>query len=167
MSFDIVGRHEKVAFFGVKGAEGQVTYHRMRGFTELSTSKNPKEYSRQYVDESFERTDVVAYATSIGYKFDELEGDAIHADLVSIEENELIGSAAIRDIVIVDMTAAGETEGTYVAKSRGFTVVPDSSGDSTDAMTHSGTFRANGDTVLGTATTEDGWMTMTFAAEAE
>ncbi len=167
MSFDIVGRHEKVAFFGVKGAGEEVTYHRMRGFTEISTSKNPKEYSRQYVDESFERTDVVGYATSISYKFDEMEGDAIHADLVSIEENELLGSAAIRDIVIVDMTAEGTAEGTYVAKSRSFTVVPDSSGDSTDAMTHSGTFRANGDTVLGTATTNDGWQTMTFAADAE
>lgn len=167
MGFDIVGRHEKVAFFGVKDAEGAVSYHRLKGFTELSTSKNPKEYSRQYVDESFERTDIIGYATSIGYKFDEMADNTVHADLVSIEENEVVGGAAIREIVMVYLNREGTTGGTFEARKRSFTVVPDSSGSETDAMIHSGTFKANGESVIGYATTEDGWETMTFTEITE
>lgn len=164
---DIVGRHEKVAFFGVKGEGETVTYHRMQGFTELSTSKNPKEYSRQYVDEEFERTDVVGYSTSISYNFDEVAGNPIHDEFVLIEEEEVVGANAIRDILIVDLSKAGDTEGTFSATMRSFSVIPDASGDSTDAYTHSGTLRANGEKVFGTATTTDGWKTAVFTANEE
>ncbi|MBQ4086997.1 MAG: hypothetical protein IJC78_01975 [Clostridia bacterium] len=167
-TFDVVQRHEKVAFFGVAGEGDTVTYHRMRGFTEMSNSKNPVEYSRRYVDEAFERTDVTGYSPSLSYKFDEIQGDSVHADLIAIEDNEMIGSSAIRDIVIVDMTKeVADKAGTYTARKRSFTVIPDSSGDSTDAMTHSGTFRANGESVVGTCETSDGWQTMTFTAASE
>lgn len=164
-TFEIVGRHEKLAFYGIADTEGKVTYHRMRGFTEISTSKNPNEYSRRYVDETNERTDVIGYATSMGYNFDEIEGNEVHTDLVKIEEDELVGSAAVREILIVYLNREAAAEGTFEAKKRSFAVVPDSSGDSTDAMTHSGTFKANGETVVGTATTNDGWQTATFTAE--
>lgn len=165
--FEIIGRSEKVAFYGVKGHDETVTYHRMKGFTEISTSKNAVEYSRRYVDEAFERTDVVGYSSSISYKFDELKGDPVHEDLVSIEENELTGKGAICDIVIVYLNREGDTEGQFEARKRSFTVVPDSSGDSTEAMTHSGSFKVNGDTVLGHATTTDGWQTAIFAEDTE
>lgn len=161
----VVSRSDKVAFYGIADTDGKVTYHRMRGFTEISTSKNPKEYSRQYVDETTERTDVIGYATSIGYNFDEIEGNEVHSDLVKIEEDELVGSAAVREILIVYLNREAAAEGTFEARKRSFAVVPDSSGDSTDAMTHSGTFKANGETVVGTATTTDGWQTATFTTE--
>ena len=164
-TFDVVGRYEKVAFFGVTDAEGQITYNRMRGFTEISTSKNPKEYSRQYIDEKSERTDVIGYATSMSYSFDEIEGDAVHSDLVKIEENELVGSGAVREILIVYLNREAGAEGTFEARKRSFSVVPDASGDSTDAMTHSGTFKANGEAVSGTATSTDGWQTAVFTSE--
>ena len=47
---DLVLRTGKVAFYHVPG---QSVYTRMEGFTSLSTSKNPTEYERQYVDEDF------------------------------------------------------------------------------------------------------------------
>ncbi len=164
---DIVGRHEKVAFFGVKGDGEAVTYHRMQGFTELSTSKNPKEYSRQYVDEEYERTDVVGYSTSISYNFDEVAGNPIHDEFVLIEDEELVGAEAIREILIVDLSKAGTQEGTFSAMMRSFSVIPDASGDSTDAYTHSGTLRANGEKIFGTATSMDGWKTATFTPDNE
>lgn len=60
MSNKIVERHKILAFYGVPGTNDAVTYHRMKKFTQFSHSKNPIEYSRQYVDEPFQQTDVVA-----------------------------------------------------------------------------------------------------------
>lgn len=59
----MVGRHQRLAFLDVEG-EG-TTYTRMTGFTSLSEGKEATEYSRQYVDEATERTDVVGYATAM------------------------------------------------------------------------------------------------------
>jgi hypothetical protein len=101
----------------------------------------------------------------MSYSFDEIEGDAVHSDLIKIEENELVGSGAVREIVIVYLNREAGTEGTFEARKRSFSVVPDSSGDSTDAMTHSGTFKANGESVCGTATSTDGWQTASFTSE--
>lgn len=166
MSFDVARRSDVVAFYGVKGEGDAVTYKRMQGFTEISISKNPKEYSRQYVDEDAERTDITGYAPEMSYNFDEVTGNEVHSDLIKIEDDELIGSGAVRDIVMVYLNREAKTPGSFEARKRSFTVVPDSSGDSTDAMTHSGTFRANGGIIKGTATTSDKWITLTFTEDS-
>lgn len=152
-------RYDKVAFMSVAGAEGD-TFVRMTGFTELSTSKNAKEYNRQYVDEKSERSDVVGYSPSMSYKFDREEDNAVQDILIDITDNEKIGSAAHVVIVVVDMN--GETDGDFEAMSREFSVIPNSEGDSNDAYTYSGTFKACGDRKKGTATTTDGWKTCKF-----
>ena len=55
-SGDLVQRAEKLAFYGVPAQSASaITYLRMEGFTNLSTSKNPSEYSRRYVDETSDR----------------------------------------------------------------------------------------------------------------
>ena len=64
----IVARHKKVAFFGVVSGNTE-TFTRMPKFTQLTTNKTPMEYSRQYVDEPFQETDVVGYSPSISYAF--------------------------------------------------------------------------------------------------
>ena len=157
---EIVKRSDKVAFYGVLDGES-VVYHRMKGFTEMSVSKNPKEYQRQYIDESFERTDVVGYGTAISYGFDQHAGDCVHDDLVSICQGELLGKNAVRAIVIVDFTTPSQ-DGTYVARKRDFAVIPQGEGDSMDCYTYSGTFKTAGDIVVGTAKTTDNWETCTF-----
>lgn len=61
----IVQRHKKVAFYGVPTTSNGTTtivYTRMPKFTQLTTNKNPIEYSRQYVDEPFQESDVVGYS---------------------------------------------------------------------------------------------------------
>ena len=100
---EVVKRSDKVAFYGVTNGE-TVVYHRMKGFTDISISRNPKEYSRQYVDEEFERTDVVGYATSMSYGFDQHIGDAVHEDIAAVHDSELLGTDAVRSIIIVDFT---------------------------------------------------------------
>ena len=157
----VVKRSQKVAFYGVPGADS-VTYHRMTGFTEITKSSNPKEYNRQYVDEDFERSDVIGYSPEFSYAFDLFEGSEVHADIASISDEEKTGTDAIREIIVVDLTKAGDAEKTFAAVKRGFAVIPNNEGNSTDAYTYSGSLKANGTRVTGTASSEDGWKTITF-----
>ncbi len=163
----LVKRSDKVAFLGVPDSAGDgVTYTRMTGFTEFSRSSNPKEYSRQYVDEDFEQTDVVGFSPSFSYAFDRYTESAVHKDLVSITDNELIGSGAVRSIVIVDLSDES-TSASCPAILREFSVIPDAEGSEMEAYTYSGTFKVKGEKVFGTATTEDGWETCEFTSEQQ
>lgn len=156
----IVKRSSKVAFYGVPDGEG-VVYRRMSGFTELATSKNPIEYSRQYVDEEMEVTDVVGYSPSIAYSFDLFSDSAVHADIAKISNNEYVGSDAVREIVVVDIFSEDKA-----AVKREFSVIPDSEGDSMDAYTYSGSFKVKSDKIFGTANSDDDWQTCTFSETA-
>lgn len=156
----LVARHKKLAFYGVPGGtDGAVTYHRMTKFTSFNQSKNPKEYNRQYVDEPFDETDVVGFAPSISYGFDRHTNIAVHDDIISITDGELIGDDAVRSIILVD-TITGE------AYQRNYSVIPNSEGDNLNAYTYSGTLKCKGESVKGTAASEDDWQTVTFTAES-
>lgn len=160
----LVKRADKVAYMNVGGQ-----YLRMEGFTSLSTNKNPKEYTRQYVDEIFETTDVVGLSTSIDFGFDQFIGDKVHEALVKIIDNEIIGTDAVVEICVVDYTKPVdglEENGGFEARSRKYAVIPNTEGGSLDAYTYEGTFRVNGNTVKGTATVKDSSAkTIQFKAE--
>ncbi len=155
MGDKIMKRSDKVAFYEVDGV-----FTRMRGFTEVSTSKNPIEYSRKYVDEESNRNDVVGYDTSISYQFDVFQEDAVHQDIVAITDHEKTGDEAVRRILVVDM-------GTKEAVCRSYAVIADSEGGEENAYTYSGTFKANGAPTFGTATVEADGLTATFAAQQD
>lgn len=152
-------RSDKVAFFGLEGSN--TDFSRMRGFTEFSVSKNPVEYSRRYIDEQTERNDVVAYAPSISYSFDKFSDDNVHRELIEIADMEKVGAEAVRYIVIVDLSGTGNEKSAVL---REWAVIPDGEGNDNDAYTYSGTLKANGEIVLGTATSDDDWLSCTFTA---
>lgn len=145
----LVQRADKVAFMKVKDQ-----FNRMKGFTSMNTSKNPKEYTRQYVDEIFETTDVVGISASIEYAFDQFKGDPVHDMLVEMTDNELIGTAATVEIMVVDFSKEQVGEG-FPASKRTYSNIPNTEGDSLDAYTYGGTFRVNGKPVKGTASSTD------------
>lgn len=151
---ELIKRADKKAFWGVPGESG-TNLTRMRGFTELSGSKNPIEYSRQYVDERFESTDVVGYSPSWSFAFDEFTNDTVLADIVDILDGEKIGTEAQRDIVFVDFSKPA-SEGGYKAVKRTFSVIGDSEGDGSEAYTYSGNLRAVGGRIDGVATIAEG-----------
>ena len=160
----LVGRHKRVAFMDVAG-DGK-TFTRMTGFTSMSDSKNSTEYSRQYVDEASERSDVVGYAPSMDYEFDRYTNNAVHAKLAEITDDEILGSDAQVTVVVVDLfDATAEDANTCTARKRDWSVIPDSEGDGTDALIYKGSLKAAGEIVKGTATTTDKWKTCTFTAE--
>ena len=145
--------------------DNATTYNRMHGFTDMGKSANPSEYSRRYVDERTERSDVTGYAPEIGYGFDQTKGDKVQQVIVDITDDELTGKKVT--IVTVDFSQEGATANTYVARKREYSVIPDSDGDSTDAYTYSGSFKAAGDIVKGTASSKDNWETCSFTADAD
>ena len=160
----MIKRSEKVAFLNV-GTKEAPEYRRMTGFTELSTSKNPKEYSRKYVDEQSERTSITGYAPSMSYKFDYEPDNLVHKKVCEISDGELTGNSAVVTIVIVDLSSPSAEGGSaFNAKSRDFTVVPSGEGDDSEVYTYNGDFKADGDTITGTATTKDEWQTAEFVA---
>ena len=144
----LVMRADRKLFMGV-GTDSQ-TIHRLRGFSSLSESKNPVEYTRKYVDEMFETTDVTGVSPSYDFTFDMMTPNAVLDDLSGIIDGELIGTEAVRTFYCVDFhKEAGD--GFYCVK-RDFTVIGSSVGDGTDALTYSGTLRVKTAAVEGIAT---------------
>lgn len=145
----MIKRSDKKTFYGIPGDAG-ATFTRMHHFSELSTSRNPGEYSRQYVDESTERTDVVRYSPSMSFNFDEYIGDKVLEDIVEIINKEKLGADAQREIILVDFSKPSGDG--FEAVKRTFAVIADSEGGSNDAYTYGGTFKAVGASVYGVAT---------------
>lgn len=156
----LVIRSKKVAFMET----ATDTFKRMTGFTSMATSKNPQEYTRKYVDEDHETTDVVGMSTSMDYEFDQYEGNEVHKKLAEIADEEMLGDDAVVNIVVVDFTEK-EGEGSFKAVKRAFAVVPEGDGDGTEAYTYSGTFKVKGERIKGTATSSDNWETCTFVED--
>lgn len=162
----IVGRHQRVAFMNVSTGEEVANYQRMTGFTQMTNSKNPKEYSRQYVDRESEDTDVVGYSPAISYSFDRHTNTPVHERIAKVHDGELTGSDALVDVVIVDFFATSGAEGTYVARKRTYAIIPDADGDGTDALIYTGSLKSKSDIEEGTATVSEDGKTATYAAPA-
>lgn len=158
----MIKRSEKLAFFQVE-SEGTSKFVRMTGFTEFSISKNPREYSRKYLDEDMERSEVMGYSTSISYKFDTDPDSEVHQALYEIADKEMIGPEAEVTIVIADLSTL--KDGACTASLRKYSVIPSTEGDDSDAYTVSGTLRAAGKNVFGTCESADNWQTVTFTEE--
>ena len=118
----LVKRSRKVAFMDVS-TTSIANFLRMTKFTEISKSKNPTEYSRSYVDEDGEVTDVTGYSEEISYNFDLHVGNLVHEKLVDITDNEKTGADALVRILQVDFTKPRGTG--YEARLRTYSVVPD------------------------------------------
>lgn len=159
----MIKRSERLAFMEVSGSSGNV-FKRMTGFTELSVAKNPKEYSRKYIDEDMERSAVVGYAPAISYKLDLEPGNSVHDFFAEVADKELTGEDTECVIVIADISSA-DGSGSCSAVKRTFSVIPSAEGDDKDTYTLSGSLRAAGEKVFGSAVSSDGWQTLEFTAE--
>lgn len=160
----IVLRHERLAFMNIAESGDLANFVRMTGFTQLSEQKNPEEYSRQYVDEPTERTDVVGYSPAKSYSFDRHTNTPVHNKIADITDNEKLGTDTHVEILSVDTWGEDYKKPAYV---RVYSVIPDTSDDGTDALIYSGTFKVAGEIVKGTAITSDNWKTAKFFKDGE
>lgn len=163
---NIVQRSKRVAFMNTSEAEDSSKFERMTNFTTMTSSKNPKEYSRQYVDEDAERSDVVGYAPSIEFSYDRHTNTPVHEKLSEIHDRELLGNEAHVEIISVDLFAEASAD-KYPAIKRTYAVIPDTDGDGTDALIYSGTFKSVSELEEGFATSADGWKTATYEKKSE
>lgn len=123
------------------------------GFTSFPESKNPKEYSRKYINYQTEKTDVIGYAPSIAYSCDVITGDPVVQEIVKITDAEAVGSDTHRDVVSVNMwepVDEGDSPKVFKASKRTYAIVPAGKGEGTDAMIYTGTMKAVSDMVIGT-----------------
>ena len=146
----VYNRADIVNFMGLD--INATTFQRMKGFTDNGKSMNSTTYDRRYVDEKTERSDTIAYATAIAYSFDRMYGNVVHNIITKIHDDELTGEI----VPIVTVNFNEPVEGGYKAKFRLWSVAPESDGDSTDAYTYSGSFKANGSMIEGVATIIEG-----------
>ena len=160
----LVKRSGKVAFMDISTTQIP-NFLRMRKFTEISKSKNPTEYSRTYVDEDGEVTDVTGYSEEISYAFDLYSGNLVHEKIVKITDDELTGDEALVNILIVDFSKPSGDG--YEARLRTYTTVPDTEGDATEAYTYSGTFRKNSIMTKGIAKLNADKTVATFTPQEE
>lgn len=161
---ELVKRNGKVAFMDIS-TTSIANFQRMRKFTEISKAKNATEYSRTYVDEDGEVTDVTGYSEEISYAFDLYKGNLVHQKLVDITDNEKTGNDALVKILTVDFSKPSGNG--YEARLRTYSVVPDTEGDNTDAYTYSGAFRKNSGFTIGIAVVSEDGLKATFTATAE
>lgn len=153
----LIQRHKRLSFLNT-GTSASPVWTRMQGFSELSESKSTIEYSRHYVDEKTERTDVSGYSTEISFSFDRYSPFSVHEKLADIIDSEALGTDARVEILTVDTFIESGNN----ARKRTYSVIPDTVGDGTDALVYSGTFKAAGDFTECEATSADGWMTATI-----
>lgn len=131
------------------------------GFTQLSESKNPQEYSRKYVSDKTTRTDLTGFAPQYDYTMDFIDGDPVVAEIADITDNEIIGTDARRNIVAVNLWS--DPSGVAcAAKMRPYAIIPNQKADGTDALVYSGSMKAAGDFIDGTFNT----LTNTFTPAA-
>lgn len=159
----LVRRSQRVAYYGIPVTTGEITeFNRMEHFTSLTESKNPVTYERQYVDKDSSDSDVTGYGTALGYGFDHHKNDPVLKDLAAVQDDELKGE--VRPIVVVDFFDKGEAtaDDEYVARKRDYSILPDSSGDGTDALQYSGSFAVKTDIVKGYAKVSADGKTCTF-----
>lgn len=118
------------------------------GFTDFTENKNPKEYSRQYIHEASERTDLVGFAPSVTYAFDVFDADEVQAALMEMMLSEAVGDAAAVTVVTAFLhRTCGE--GRVEAVRRMYTVCPAKMGSGTEALICSGTLKSRGDAYRG------------------
>lgn len=102
MSNGLILRCQWEAYLGCL-ASGSQTFELIgEGFTSFPEAKNPKEYTRKYINYKTEKTDVIGYAPSIEYSADCISDDPVVKEIVEIHENELTGSDTHRDVVSVN-----------------------------------------------------------------
>lgn len=158
---EIYQRSDKVSFMNV-GTTISPSFRRMQGFTTMTKTSNLKTYTRQYIDEDFEREDAVGFSTSTAYQFDRIKGNPVHEKLAEIADDELVGQTV--EILTIDFNKP--VEDGYEARLRINTVLPDTEADGTDAYTYSGTFKKASSYVTGTATISADEKTATFTENA-
>lgn len=155
-------RSDVVNFMGLTADATE--YSRMKGFTSVPDNTNVETDETKYVDEKNKRKRTIGYATEKSYEANRIIGDKIHDLLAEVQELEKTDVNV--PIVTVDFNKEETTTGTYKARRRLYSVIPDSAGDDENKYTISGTFGANGEIEEGVATSTDNWKTCTFTANS-
>ena len=161
----LVMRYQYESYMGclTEGTSGTTETFNLigEGFTSFPENKNPQEYSRKYISDKTERTDVIGYAPSIEYSADCVIDDPVVQEIMKIHDGELVGNDTHRNVISVNRWEEDSSSHTCPATKRAYAIIPNTKGDGTDALIYSGTMKAVSDLVTGTFNVN----TKTFTAD--
>lgn len=142
-------RYNQKSYMKCLFSDPQPKFHLIgEGFTNFAESKNPKEYTRHYIHEESERTDVINYSPSRAYSCDIVSGDPVVDEIVHITDKELKGKDTHREVVTYN--EFGGTPTARPATMRKYAIIPDGGADGTEALIYTGNFKAVSDKIEGT-----------------
>ncbi|MBO5649451.1 MAG: hypothetical protein J6S76_06005 [Clostridia bacterium] len=141
----LITRSAMRSYLSVDGVYNEIG----EGFTDFTENKNPREYSRRYIHESTERTDLVGFAPSVTYAFDVCDADCVQEHLLKMTMEEEVGADARVTVVTAFLYRPGEREGCVRAIRRAYTVCPARLGSGTEALICSGTMKACAEAEVG------------------
>ena len=91
-------------------------------------------------------------SSSYDFTFDMMTPNAVLDDIAAIIDGEKLGEDAVREFVCVDFHRPAEEGAGYHAVKRTYSIIGDTVGDGTDALTYSGTLRVQSTITEGVAT---------------
>ena len=148
----LVMRNAYLAFMNVEENPDMPGQYRLvgEGFRKLSQVKEPSEYTRRFVNESTDTTDIIKYNAEIAYEIDVFSDDPCVRRIVHITDGERRGQKARTDIITLfteDVVALP-----YVCKAskRRYAIVPDRIGDDISVLQTSGKMVALDEKIEGT-----------------
>ena len=156
----IMKRNDKLMYYGI-GKGSEKVYLKMSEFTRLVTDKNPLETKTLF--SCFRWWRKVRYMPYIGYSFERHLENPVHNDIAKICDKEFTGAASVRSIVTVDFTHPLGKGESYAAHIRKFAVVGGREAEGVELYEYTGTMRAIGKVICGTAHSIDGWETCIFS----
>ncbi len=146
----LVCREERQHYLNVGTTAEPVWALLGEGFTEFTEALHPVCCQRRYIHEPVKRTDVTGYAPVVDYAFEVYTDSPAIEKLRQIADRELTGCDAWVELCTVDLFDETAVSGVCRATVRTYSVIPDTCGEGTDALTYTGTLRAVSAPVQGT-----------------
>ena len=120
------------------------------GFKKLSQVKEPTEYTRRFVNESTDTTDIIKYNAEIAYEIDVFSGDPCVQRIVNITDEERRGKKARTDIITLFTEDIVAPPFVCKATKRKYTIIPDRIADDVSVLQATGKMVAMNDKIGGT-----------------
>lgn len=137
-------------------------YHRMKNFKKAGSTKNTKEYTRQYVDEDFETSDVVGYSQEIPFDFDRYTNNPVHDFICEVIDDEIKGATIEIARVNFNEPVANSDNKKFYARVKVYSVYSDDDGGETDSYSYTGKFKSKSALMKKVASSADNWKTITL-----
>lgn len=151
MNNHLVMRSSVLAFMNIQKDPLQLPRYSLigDGFTRLVNNKAPTEYTRKFVNQRTETTDIIKYQTEILYEIDVLSNNEVIRRILDITDGEWRTGAAMTDVVTVWTDEIVARPMVCAASRRQYKIIPTTIGDDIQTLRTTGKMVAQGEAEKG------------------